>query len=92
MLAGVPLASRLSLGAVWGLEFSSQGIIKDEDMSEFLKRDKKQRNLRRSRKERWAEVLLVLEGTKEAMAAANSLVLWGAGWGVSLETRGKVRG
>lgn len=83
MLAGVPLASRLSLGAVWGLEFSSQGIIKDDNMGEFLKRDKKQRNLR-SRKERGAEVLLVLEGTKGATAAANSLVLWRVGWGGGL--------
>lgn len=83
MLAGVPLASRLSLGAVWGLEFSSQGIIKDDNMGEFLKRDKKQRNLR-SWKERGAEVLLVLEGTKGATAAANSPVLWGVGWGGGL--------
>lgn len=52
-------------------------------MGEFLKRDKKQRNLR-SRKERGAEVLLVLEGTKGATAAANSLVLWGVGWGGGL--------
>lgn len=83
MLTGVPLASRLSLGAVWGLEFSFQGIIKDDNMGEFLKRDKKQRNLR-SWKERGAEVLLVLEGTKGATAAANSLVLWGVGWGGGL--------
>lgn len=83
MLTGVPLASRLSLGAVWGLEFSSQGIIKDDNMGEFLKRDKKQRNLR-SWKERGAEVLLVLEGTKGATAAANSLALWGVGWGGGL--------
>lgn len=52
-------------------------------MGEFLKRDKKQRNLR-SWKERRAEVLLVLEGTKGAAAAANSLVLWGVGWGGGL--------
>lgn len=52
-------------------------------MGEFLKRDKKQRNLR-SWKERGAEVLLVSEGTKGATAAANSLALWGVGWGGGL--------